>query len=984
MNCMRLISIALASVFLAFNAHGQFELKAGNFNGLFIPQTPDVPATPVGGNENNAPATPSSNYQGMGQVSSGTGPIAVATEHADRYPSNNDIVLTRSTMGGVFTSGVPRYFMGDLILPPLVQADEITPAAANYWRAKPILPGEAIPGLGTMFSLSSVEVTESSTNGAGVTVTTSPLALVVGATLLGQPITRIIGTGPYSVTLAGNANVTVASGNPLTVDITPATPFYYSPHAEKVYGSQPGQVSITWVTRLPNKGGIHETLEETFAVSSNTARPVRTIFWTEGAFDGPVVQITDGRISTVNPIFYSAVPKSVPEEANIPGNEPISPDLSTLSFDKFAGVGQLHAYNVEGRILIEYLGDVRLGDNIYNQIGTDVVDIVRVPPESLETVHLGFEILPHDGDTSLTASPLLSAAQNPVTYYGTNTRPDGSSAYWAERETSAPENPDNGKPESNDAYNKVVFYWLEQGDFSINWPKFQDRYWQRWSPNLPDYAHYTVDNAGSTPDTGVPFSGGNVPQIVYQDDPTQSEASIDLPTQSLFVTFAAPPADKRNRSLLKFSAGSGKVWYVNLYTQGEDRGTTPTSSIASKMITVPSTAGMTVGMTVTGPGITGEATIVSIIDGTRYILSQDIANATNNLTYAETRQLSSTSSVSVSPTFVTVGSTLNLEVGMIVTGTGINETVTIEQIIDRTHLVLSHDVNATNDFTYTVESDAGPPIDDDVIVGTRLQPPAGHEIGGYLSGGSGYYPAGYLNPFVTGITAANTGAIIPVNALPDDKILTVRWFKRISKPSAEFQDLFVPGKVGRYTANYPSETTRSKIVIAQGVGTDDLPPAEAAGSIYYQNNRGEPGYNPNDEHAKLLGGRAYALREDLNVFAPYKASLVDGDYTSEPFVLVAYTDPSDDRPAIHAYRVLREIDENEDRIKDDGDILFDYTATAGTLLVTPYPLPLLNLPLEGEGVDRASKNVEIMGADPAQNADVATTSAYENFTFQDR
>jgi hypothetical protein len=984
MNCMRLISIALASVFLAFNAHGQFELKAGNFNGLFIPQTPDVPATPVGGNENNAPATPSSNYQGMGQVSSGTGPIAVATEHADRYPSNNDIVLTRSTMGGVFTSGVPRYFMGDLILPPLVQADEITPAAANYWRAKPILPGEAIPGLGTMFSLSSVEVTESSTNGAGVTVTTSPLALVVGATLLGQPITRIIGTGPYSVTLAGNANVTVASGNPLTVDITPATPFYYSPHAEKVYGSQPGQVSITWVTRLPNKGGIHETLEETFAVSSNTARPVRTIFWTEGAFDGPVVQITDGRISTVNPIFYSAVPKSVPEEANIPGNEPISPDLSTLSFDKFAGVGQLHAYNVEGRILIEYLGDVRLGDNIYNQIGTDVVDIVRVPPESLETVHLGFEILPHDGDTSLTASPLLSAAQNPVTYYGTNTRPDGSSAYWAERETSAPENPDNGKPESNDAYNKVVFYWLEQGDFSINWPKFQDRYWQRWSPNLPDYAHYTVDNAGSTPDTGVPFSGGNVPQIVYQDDPTQSEASIDLPTQSLFVTFAAPPADKRNRSLLKFSAGSGKVWYVNLYTQGEDRGTTPTSSIASKMITVPSTAGMTVGMTVTGPGITGEATIVSIIDGTRYILSQDIANATNNLTYAETRQLSSTSSVSVSPTFVTVGSTLNLEVGMIVTGTGINETVTIEQIIDRTHLVLSHDVNATNDFTYTVESDAGPPIDDDVIVGTRLQPPAGHEIGGYLSGGSGYYPAGYLNPFVTGITAANTGAIIPVNALPDDKILTVRWFKRISKPSAEFQDLFVPGKVGRYTANYPSETTRSKIVIAQGVGTDDLPPAEAAGSIYYQNNRGEPGYNPNDEHAKLLGGRAYALREDLNVFEPYKAALADGDYTSEPFVLVAYTDPADDRPAIHAYRVVREIDENEDRIKDSGDILFDYTATAGTLLVTPYPLPLLNLPLEGEGVDRASKNVEIMGADPADNGDVNMASAYENFTFQDR
>jgi hypothetical protein len=320
---MRLIFIAFASILLAFNAHAQFELKAGNFNGLFVPQNAagESPALPVGDNEDTLPATSDSNYQAMGQVSSGTGPIAVATEHADRYPSNtpdNTIVLTRSTMGGVFTSGVPRYFMGDLILPPLVQADEITPAAANYWRAKPILPGEDIPGLNIMFPLGTVEVTEASTNGAGVTVTTSPPELVVGATLLGQPITKIIGTGPYSVTLAGNANVTVGTGNPLTVEITPTTPFYYSPHAEKVYGSQPGQVSITWVTRLPTNGTSHQTLKETFAVSSNTARPVRTIFWTEGAFDGPVVQITDGRISTVNPIFYSAVPKSVPEEVNIP------------------------------------------------------------------------------------------------------------------------------------------------------------------------------------------------------------------------------------------------------------------------------------------------------------------------------------------------------------------------------------------------------------------------------------------------------------------------------------------------------------------------------------------------------------------------------------------------------------------------------------------------------------------------------------------
>ncbi len=134
----------------------------------------------------------------------------------------------------------------------------------------------------------------------------------------------------------------------------------------------------------------------------------------------------------------------------------------------------------------------------------------------------------------------------------------------------------------------------------------------------------------------------------------------------------------------------------------------------------------------------------------------------------------------------------------------------------------------------------------------------------------------------------------------------------------------------------------------------------------------------------MLGGRAYALREDLNVFAPYKALLTDGDYTSEPFVLLAYTNPADDRPKIDAYRVVREIDLNEDRIKDPEDILFDYVATAGKFLFTPDPLPDLNLPLEGDGVDRASKNVEIIGVDAAKNGDVEGASAYENFTFQDR
>src|SRR4029079_12591784 len=115
-------------------------------------------------------------------------------------------------------------------------------------------------------------------------------------------------------------------------------------------------------------------------------------------------------------------------------------------------------------------------------------------------------------------------------------------------------------------------------NFGIKWPKFQSRYWQRWSPDLAAYAHYTVDAAGSSPDTGVSFPGGSLPTLVWQDDPAQAEAAIDVNTQRLFVTFAPTNPYKRNRSLLKFTIGSS-AWYVNVYTQSETRKTTRAVSV---------------------------------------------------------------------------------------------------------------------------------------------------------------------------------------------------------------------------------------------------------------------------------------------------------------------------------------------------------------------------------------------------------------------
>lgn len=1202
---------ALLSLLFATTAQAQLlEIKTTNSNWLFVPYTAAgtsaTPAGPPQGSNQNAgaPATVDSNFLGMGLIGGSSGAklgtfgttTSNYTFNPAHYPSNQvvsgssvvtaaTVALGRSTIGGAFASGAPRFSMGEVITEPLAKADNLTTAPEGYWRSKPVEPGEAFSGLSY-----TVTVNTSNTSSSTVTVASVPTGVVVGSVLLGQRIMAISGTTltlagnastTYSVatavtvnnvipipaytvsvkassntgadtnqvtvvaataanlsvgstllgqpiiaissdltlvTLGGDADQTISSSAGISVPVTPPLPFYYSPHAEKVYASQPGRVSITWVS-LVKESGSYQFKEETFAVANSTSKPVRTIFWTDGSFDGPTVSITDGRVSTINPIYNSNVPKAVVNEVSVPGYNPLAPNLKTLYFDRFNGTGQIHAHNVEGRMLIEYLGQVRAGNNVYTSHGVDVVDVLRSPTTYLTTTHLGQPILPHNavnGSTVLTAIPKPVVAEaGGGAYYSTQIQSDGVFNYVAERETGAANRPDNGSPLSADAYNKVAFYWAESGVFGAKWPKFQNSCWLRWSPNLSDYVINTVDAAGSTQDNGLQFTDGLMPTIVYQDDPAQAAAQIDSLSQRLRVTFAGN-SEKVNRALLKFTGGT-ESWYVNLYSQAETRSTTLNSTSAATVVTVESTEDLRVGMTVTGSGITGSATIVDILDATHYLLSTNIGNSASaaNFTYVDAITLSSSAprtytfsirtmtfgsttltafsstaglwvgqpisgtgipvgativsitnstqfvisapatsafisvsnsslSLTVGNRTVTVVSTSRLRVGMPVRGTGIPAGATIASITDATryelsaavtaavsgdliyslimgstystststitltapnttsglvvgmtvsdangqflgtivsipdttHYVLSTLVaNTTANWTYTVEDGGGARIfNSAATVGTRIDPPAGYEIGGYISGGTGYYPSAYINPLVSGAVEANKGTIIPVNAVPGNDVLTVRWFKKIAAPSAAFKDQYIPGKIGTYKVSYASGP--SQIVIAQGIGSGDLLGAEASGSIYVQNDASKPGYNPNEEHALIRAGRAYALREDLNIYSnglkTQPASYSSAKYTSEPYVLLAYTDASDQRPKMRAYQVVR----------SNSAYDFSYTATAGTLLSKPYPLPLLPLAMVGN----QAKDVEIHGADAPVNTNASVTAdgAYKGFTFQDR
>ena len=246
--------------------------------------------------------------------------------------------------------------------------------------------------------------------------------------------------------------------------------------------------------------------------------------------------------------------------------------------------------------------------------------------------------------------------------------------------------------------------------------------------------------------------------------------------------------------------------------------------------------------------------------------------------------------------------------------------------------------------------------------GARIEPPAGFEPGlGYIhqTAGTAFDHTAYKNPFVEGVANARNGAIIGVNARPGHNVLEVWWYKASTPPAGSgIKPTYYPGAVQRYTLSWPASP--AEIVLASNAGSGELSSRQAAGRIYYQNDPEQPGFNPNDEHALMAAGRAWALRDDLGT-----------EQTSEPYVLVRYTE-TDSRPAMTVFKVLRE--------KPADDLVFEYEATAGTILQAPMPLPILPLPFLPDGT--VANNMARVVHDPAPNTGAPLN--YNKYAFKDR
>ncbi len=173
------------------------------------------------------------------------------------------------------------------------------------------------------------------------------------------------------------------------------------------------------------------------------------------------------------------------------------------------------------------------------------------------------------------------------------------------------------------------------------------------------------------------------------------------------------------------------------------------------------------------------------------------------------------------------------------------------------------------------------------------------------------------------------GSILPVNRINkgmanpawNDDDLVVIWYSlnHLGVSWAERPVRYIP----EWPANAPA------IVIASALGTSPHGPLSSVlypkAHIYNQPDGTLPGFNPNEEHALMLGDVAYALRSDLNTIGSTKYS--------EPFVLVKYEDRDTSRWSINVYKVVAE----------QAPYFFRYPGVAGTEIQPPLPLAALTL-----------------------------------------
>lgn len=662
--------------------------------------------------------------------------------------------------------------------------------------------------------------------------------------------------------------------------------YYWSESAQRIFADRVGPVSVTWVSafastsvmpgslvslgtiindsrtvqayRDGNTGVVYlrdgtdyfPTTTSSFVVSPSPVKPPQKMFWTVGSFSAtgkavsiPTASVKGGVKIAFTEDFADSVPTNKIYRAFGSGGLFDNPtQTNTLWLDG----GILQAYNLEGRVLVELLGETPVGGTVPVQLGLEIVDVTKRPEPIDVAVDLG-EVL------KVSNAGSVARDGSPANIDGSALFPElagrqGQSAF-VYRQHLASENKDRFYAvEETVNFNDVQLHWLIEGEQGVHWPFVVSRYRQAWPSDITHYSHYArpkVDAEDEARMTAVQLPVKNAPSIDYQDALDKPRAK--LTSDYKFYTWL-DDLHPVHRALIRYNAGNDVSFERVFSWLG------------------PNLAPARLGSLDKDPAIVG------LLNWNGGALTGDASTSTDRF---------------LAPRYLSA----NVNVG------------------DRLPL---------------------PDRETNGVAGNGY-------LAGYVvpSGGTDYSVSAYVDPFVVGFEAANSGAIIPVNARPGHDGLEVLWFRPNGADTVHgFGSVFWPAVIGKYSVRWPSTPDPdNQIVLAANRGSGPLVSLQAKGHVYYQNDSTRPGYNPNEEHALVQGGQVFALRDDLNLLAnPTKPD--KGYSSSKPCVLLEYTD-ADGRPSIRAFGVTRE----------GPGAIFDYQIAAGTILQPPMPLPLLEPPL---------------------------------------
>ncbi len=323
---------------------------------------------------------------------------------------------------------------------------------------------------------------------------------------------------------------------PYTTNNHAGAAYYWSPHARLIYAIQPGPLAVTWrkaqpymAANLPasytnpngparfqtNGANIFLLHTENYIVSGSAAKPPRKMYWTQKTFQniGVAIHVPAARVGAVNIVYNNNFPKTVSVEylgvgTTSPtdgGTNASLPELRTLWYEQ--QLGNIYAYNTEGRVFVELLGDLRPDGQTYQPLGTEIVDVSKQPLPLDVTVELGERIVPPEGGSvdALYPEPLQQALGSGFAY-SRSIAGATRSELFAIRETFN--------------LNDYLVHWLEDGEAGLKWPKFFGRYNLRWPVDVTKYSHYVrapVATEAEAALTAVLLKPENAPNIEYQD-----------------------------------------------------------------------------------------------------------------------------------------------------------------------------------------------------------------------------------------------------------------------------------------------------------------------------------------------------------------------------------------------------------------------------------------------------------------------------------